>query len=689
MSDLPKHLQDLNPAQLEAVKHQDGPLLIFAGAGSGKTRVLTRRVANLVLTCGVHPARILAVTFTNKAAREMKHRVMQSFGSDFSSAWVSTFHSSCARILRSHAEALEYSQNFVIYDSQDANAALKRVYKKLKVDPNIIDPKSVMHRIDRAKNAYHFPDQIRNDRFMPEQISTLIADLYESYQQELRDNNAMDFGDLLCNTVTLFKLEPRILELYQDKFSYLLIDEYQDTNKVQYMLVKMLADKHHNLCVVGDDDQSIYAFRGATIENILNFKKDFAEAKVVTLDTNYRSTKSILNAANCIIAKNKRRQEKKMKTSNPAGEPLVCYVGFDEIDEAEFIVREMVYLLKGRAKPSQLAIFYRTNAQSRAIEEALCEVGIAYEIFGGHRFYERKEIKDILAYFRLVLNPKDNDAFLRIVNTPTRGLGATSVGQLVAFAESKRAPLLEALRLGLNEKASFLQGAVARKFFAFVSLIEELQEDAERTEKVLADTTCSTVERVNAFPAFLKGIAEKTDYLKRLQAEETQEAESRIENIYELFRVASEFVSRNMHDMEMPRMGEFLDRVSLSSDADKENTKRSGEKNNEEKVSLMTLHLAKGLEFDYVFLVGMEEGLLPHVRSLESEKDLEEERRLCYVGITRARKQLYLTRALSRQSFGRGNWYSGEPSRFLRELPEDLLEMRKSQNTSQSTRYVG
>ena len=678
------YLADLNPQQRQAVCHGNGPLLIFAGAGSGKTRVLTRRMTHLILEHNIHPGEILAVTFTNKAAQEMKSRVGQLLGNHQTPSWVSTFHSSCARILRRYAEALGYTSSFAIYDSSDSLAVIKRVYKKLNIDPRMLDPKMVRAKIDRAKNDYKFPDSFREDMYLPQIHANQIADVYEAYQQELHTSNAMDFGDLICNTVTLFKLEPSILVQFQSRFRQVLIDEYQDTNKVQYKLIQMLVENHQNICVVGDDDQSIYAFRGATIQNILNFKKDFPEARVITLETNYRSTKTILTAANAVISQNKNRQKKSMKTDNIQGDAIVFYPAYNEKEEARFLTREITACLNKGASAKQIAVFYRTNAQSRAIEEIFCENSIPYEIFGGHRFYDRKEIKDVLAYFRLLINEKDDEAFLRIINTPTRGLGPTSVGALQAFASEKKLPLFRALRQAIAEKASFLTSANTKKFDRFLSLLDELKGDLEQAQELLSSKTEKPerveIALVNSIAEVLKAIAEKSGYLDKLKKDDSPESQSRIENIYELMGVAAEFVRTQIAEKQKVDINNFLDRTSLSSDLDQENTKNTPDvsKKFDGKISLMTLHLAKGLEFDFVFLVGLEEGLLPHIRSFESKPALEEERRLCYVGITRARKKLFLSQALSREGAGRVNWNSGIPSRFLSELPRELLDERNN-----------
>jgi DNA helicase-2/ATP-dependent DNA helicase PcrA len=695
---LPSHLQNLNPEQYEAVVHHEGPLLVFAGAGSGKTRVLTRRIAHLIREHRVYPDEILAVTFTNKAAKEMKERVFSLLGREALPVWVSTFHASCARILRQQAKLLDFTENFAIYDTSDSLSVLKRVFAKKNVDHKLIDPRSMLGKIDRAKNDYLFPDSFRENRFLSEAQGALMAEIYEAYQQELHQANAMDFGDLLCNVVTLFKLEPKVLEGYQQKFRFQLIDEYQDTNKVQYELIRMLSARSKNLCVVGDDDQSIYAFRGATVQNILSFKKDFPEAKVVTLDRNYRSTQSILTAANCVISRNQNREKKTMRTDNPKGDPVFLFHGFDERDEAEFVVREIASLLSRGRKLSDIAIFYRTNAQSRAVEELLCENGIPYQIFGGHRFYDRKEIKDILAYLRLLLNPSDNEAFARIVNVPARGLGATSIGGLMAYANSEKLPLYPALRKALDSeiKIPFLSNANRKKFENFTILIEELSLELSAVNDQLSGIRDDVLasERVRALSRLLQAIATKSGYLAELKAEDTPEADSRIENIFELFEVAGEYVRKTLESNEVPTPFGFLERASLASDLDSENTKEvddagreqkmKGERKAQNAVSMMTLHLAKGLEFPVVFLLGVEEGVLPHSRSLDDRQALEEERRLCYVGFTRAMERLFLTRAKYRQTFGRNNYYSGLVSRFVDDLESSLLEERWSQMLSQN-----
>lgn len=672
------YLDALNPEQRQAVLHAGGPLLVFAGAGSGKTRVLTHRIAHLVLEHGVAPHRILAVTFTNKAAREMKERTAALFGHHGAPDWVATFHSIGVRILRRHARELEYQPGFAIYDSADSLSLVKRVCKKLKVDPKLLEPRTIRSQIDRAKNDYIFPDQLASWSNLPPHLSEIVSEVYTAYQEELLGANAMDFGDLLCNVVTLFALEPDIRQHYQEQFQHVLVDEYQDTNKVQYKLVSQLVARHHNLCVVGDDDQSIYAFRGASIENILNFQKDFPEARVVTLEQNYRSTKTILAAANAVIARNERRQRKILRTENETGGLIVGHKSFDEIDEASFISGEIARLTAQGISPAEIAVFYRTNAQSRAVEEALIEAGIAYEIYGSHRFYERKEIKDMLAYVRLLVNEQDNEAFLRIVNVPVRGIGAKSAANVVAYASRNQLAYLPALRAAAaDDSASFMKGAGGKKLRAFLALIDDLQASKEQAEALLSaeDVMENYDQKINALAGLINDIAKKSEYLERLRVQDTPEAESRLENIYELMTVASEFVRSAINNGGAARLADFLDRVSLTSDSDAENIEKHGAAAGAP-ISLMTLHLAKGLEFDAVFIIGFEEGLLPHVRSIVDEAALEEERRLCYVGMTRARKHLYLTRARTRQTFGRQSFYGGVPSRFIGDLPAELLDDR-------------
>ncbi|MCB0325778.1 MAG: UvrD-helicase domain-containing protein [Bdellovibrionales bacterium] len=689
------YLSDLNEAQKRAVLHTEGPLLIFAGAGSGKTRVLTRRIAHLLLERHAASYGIFAVTFTNKAAREMKERVQTLLPAAAPDIWVSTFHSSCSRILRAHADLLGYTSRFAIYDTSDSLSVLKKIFKRLDIDPRAVEPRAILSRIDRAKNDFRFPDSFEgtgsyggNSSFGAFYDGDNFADLYRAYQKELLQANAMDFGDLLCNVVTLFKLEPKLLARYQTRFSHLLVDEYQDTNHVQYLLIQQLAGAHRNLCVVGDDDQSIYAFRGATIQNILNFREDFPDAETVTLDLNYRSTETILSAANSLIARNRKRQPKQMRPVLDRGEPIIHYGAQDERDEARFIGEEIAALLRQDIAFNEIAVLYRTNAQSRALEEKFGALGIPYKIFGGFRFYDRKEIKDIVCYFRLLLNESDNEAFLRVINTPARGLGTTSVQALIEYAHSRETNLLSALTTALAENAPFLTAAARKKFSTFVQLIQKLRTEADRTQALLAE--CSPERFVQgqlpkdareSLARLLNNIAEHSGYLDALRKQDTLEAQERIENILELSNVGLDFVESSLADGITPSLQGFLDRAGLASDLDQNTAAASDESGpaaERECVSLMTLHLAKGLEFRVVFLPGLEEGLLPHSRSLQDRADIEEERRLCYVGMTRAKERLYLSHAFHRHTFGGPHWNGGQPSRFLGEIPLELLQSTMS-----------
>ena len=736
----PVDLSTLNPSQLDAVEHSEGPLLIFAGAGSGKTRVLTHRIARLIQEEIAFPWQILAVTFTNKAAKEMKERVellldgpgstspSQNSGSrEATSArtqsrliWISTFHSSCARILRRYCEHLGYTKNFAIYDTKDSVSLIKQLSKRLNIDPKLLPASSVMRQIDRAKNKNIDPDSYKSTLQGYNPTAEKIAELYSCYQDELLKCNAMDFGDLLCNTVALLKLSPVVLESLQEKFRYIHIDEYQDTNEVQYQLIRLLAEKYQNLCVVGDDDQSIYAFRGATIENILSFQRDYPDAEVITLSKNYRSTGNILKAANAVIAFNKRRRKKEMQTDRGDGEAIRFYATYTEKEEAEAISEEISSLRKSGIPYEEIAIFYRTNAQSRALEEGLCNYGIPYTIFGGLRFYDRKEIKDILSYYRLLLNPDDNQAFLRVVNTPTRGIGSTTVNAIIAAAEKNRISCYRTALLASEVESPVLETAneaakagdipiakskaAKEKIAAFCELIESLREEVAIAETKLSEAAPGKTDTISdeIIAEILQSIAVKSGYFSSLKSDKSEQGESRIENIWELCAVATEFIKQakrsqgadaearsnseetdvNQTESDAESVGlslqGFLERTSLVSDLDGENTRTANQgKKKQSGVSLMTLHLAKGLEFEVGFLTGMEDGILPHGRSFDSLESMEEERRLCYVGITRAKSQLYLTMAEHRSSFGSASRYSGGASRFLEEIPESvLLRMR-------------
>ncbi|MCB0332495.1 MAG: UvrD-helicase domain-containing protein [Bdellovibrionales bacterium] len=653
--DLPPYFIGLNPEQLKAASHVDGPILILAGAGSGKTRVLTHRIAHLVKAHSVSPKHILAVTFTNKASREMKERLASLLGSQASSLWASTFHSSALRILRRHAQKLGYSSDFVVYDTQDSKGVLKGILKEQNIDDSKYPVSLFQKAIDNAKNNY-----ISSEKYLEHHsgyVENIIADVYDRYQRALLASHAMDFGDLLVNVVRLFREHEDILRSYQAHLKYLLVDEFQDTNKVQYILIRLLAAPQNNLFVVGDDDQSIYAFRGATIHNILNFEKDFPGTKVVKLEQNYRSTARILDSANSVIAKNKERKAKKLWTESDQGKEIVTYAGYDESDEASYIAREIEKLRQTGHKLNEIAIFYRTNAQSRALEDALVQRSIPYRIYGGLKFYDRKEIKDILAYLRLLVNEADNQSFLRVINTPPRGIGPRSV-QAIRAAASEGESLMQACR-------NVASGT--KKLGVFIELMDEL---------FAASKTLPLYKLVEL-------TIERTGYGPKLKEMKDVTAESRLENLQELTSIAVTMSHQGETPEEDLRL--FLDRVSLTSseelpveEAHDQQDSPQEEETIPETVSLMTLHLAKGLEFPVVFFTGLEEGLLPHQKSSDTSFGVSEERRLCYVGMTRAMKQLYITRAKHRGMFSAGGGFgfgSGmrEPSRFVFDIPPSCL----------------
>ncbi|MCX8117127.1 MAG: UvrD-helicase domain-containing protein, partial [Desulfobacterota bacterium] len=643
-------LNDLNPAQRKAVLETEGPLLVLAGAGSGKTRVLTYRIAYLLQEKGVSPQNILAVTFTNKAAEEMRERVEALLGKAAKGIWISTFHSACARILRQHIDRLGFDRNFVIYDEEDQQRHLKEVMKALELDFKIFPPRAMQARIDRLKNEGIPPEEFRPSPFNV--FEKRLALVYEHYQEDLRRNNGVDFGDLLLFVRLLFRKHPDLLNTYQQRFGYVMVDEFQDTNLIQYQLIRTLVEPHQNLCVVGDDDQSIYRWRGAEVGNILNFEKDYPQAKVITLEQNYRSTGHILQAANQMVRENRLRKEKVLWTENPDGDLLTLYVAEDEADEAAFVVRKIADHVERRfsetgEKPYRdIAVFYRINAQSRAIEEELIKHHIPYTIVGGMKFYERKEIKDILAYLKLVANPADAVSLKRILNQPPRGIGEKTIERISAFASERDLPLFEGMKEAV--KGDWLSAGLRERIGGFVRLIEDLRQQAG-----VVPPSQLTLDLLS-----------KTGYLERLREEGTEVALSRMENIDELIQVMMDLEGKE----EDVTLETFLDRVSLVSEADLYEDRGNH-------VSLMTLHCAKGLEFPIVFMVGMEEGLLPHARRGEEREDLEEERRLCYVGITRAKKKVYLSRAERRYTFGTGR--ANPPSRFLDELPGELIEVEE------------
>ena len=659
---------DLNPSQREAVAMTDGPLLVVAGAGSGKTRVLTYRIAHLIRDLGVSPYGILAITFTNKAADEMKERVAQLVGSGVSRGmWVSTFHSACVRILRRDASMLGYRNSFSIYDDIDARRLVEFCVRDLDLDSKRFPPKAIRAAISNAKNELIDFETFAQQGSGP--YHEKVADVYRLYQQRLLEASAMDFDDLLMVTVELLGAFPSVLEHYQDRFRHILVDEYQDTNHAQYRLVQLLAAKHRNICVVGDSDQSIYAFRGADVRNILEFERDYPDARVIVLDRNYRSTQTILDAANSVIANNRGRKAKHLWTDLGTGDPVTVYKAEDEHDEAAFIAERLGALEDVGKRLSDAAVFYRTHAQSRVLEEVMVRYGVPYQVIGGPKFYDRREVKDVLAYLKALVNPDDEVAMKRIVNVPKRGIGSTSVGHIDRFSEANSISFWEALRRGdeIGRLTSRAQGQVAE----FVALLEHIASRAEEGPR-----------------AALQAVLDDTGYLAELEADGGLEALSRAENLKELLSVATEFEEtgpmtdlgdERWEDLDgMRRLALFLEATALVADLD--SMEESGA------VTLMTLHNAKGLEFPVVFMAGMEEGVFPHMRSLGDPDQLEEERRLAYVGITRAQEQLYLTHATTRNLFGSTNWNS--PSRFLGEIPEALQAEVEQRSRDRGTEQV-
>ena len=641
-------LELLNREQQEAVLHVDGPLLILAGAGSGKTRVLTYRIAHLIDECGVNPWNILAITFTNKAAGEMRERVDKIVGYGSESIWVSTFHSTCVRILRRYIDWLGYDTNFTIYDTEDQKTVMKSVCQKLQLDSKLYKERMLLNVISHAKDEYISPNEFLLEAkgdFRQEKI----AQVYVEYQKELKKNNALDFDDLLVKTVELFQSCPDVLEYYQNRFRYIMVDEYQDTNTVQFKFISTLARQYRNLCVVGDDDQSIYKFRGANIRNILDFEKVFPDAKVVKLEQNYRSTQNILNAANGVIANNRGRKEKALWTENEQGEPILFQQFQNGYEEAEYVSGEISKKVrKGEAEYQDFAVLYRTNAQSRLFEEKFLYANIPYKIVGGVNFYSRKEIKDILAYLKTIDNGKDDLAVRRIINVPKRGIGNVTLAKVQAYADSRDISFFEAL-----EEAGEIPGLgkAALKIQPFVHLIHEMRLS-------LADMSMQDL---------IQAILDKTGYAEDLKNEDTDESEARLENIDEFINKAVTYEE----GAEEPNLSGFLEEVALVADID-------SVEDGDNRVLLMTLHSAKGLEFPYVYLAGMEDGLFPSYMSIAADdptEEIEEERRLCYVGITRAMKELTITCARCRMV--RGETQYNNVSRFVREIPSELLA-RKS-----------
>jgi len=626
-------LEGLNPVQYEAVTHTTGPLLIVAGAGSGKTRVLTHRIAHLIKDQGVSPFEILAITFTNKAADEMKHRVAELVGPVAEKMWVSTFHSACVRILRRDAQRLGFPSSFTIYDQADTQRLTGYVIRDLGLDAKKFPPRSVHASISAAKNDDIGPIEYR------ERATTIferkISDVFTEYQARLLKAGAMDFDDLLVNTVEVFRQFPEVLESYQRRFRHVLVDEYQDTNRVQNELVLMLTAQSGDVCVVGDADQSIYKFRGADMRNIVEFENAFPDVTVVLLEQNYRSSQTILDAANAVIANNLGRKPKELWTEAGPGEAIVRYHADDEADEAQWIAHQIMHLKDSGHAWGDCAIFYRTNAQSRVIEEYLMRVGIPYKVVGGTRFYDRREVKDALAYLKATVNPADEVSVKRVLNTPKRGVGDSSVGRLDAYARSHGLTFVDALR---EAPAAGVTGRAVKGIEDFLKLLDDL-----------------TLFTDDGPAAVIEAAMQRSGYVSELEAEHSIEAEGRIENLAELVGAARDFGS----------IDEFLEQISLVADTDELDEDESS-------VVLMTLHSAKGLEYPVVFLIGLEDGVFPHLRSIGEPDELEEERRLAYVGITRARERLYLTHAWARTLYG-GTQYN-PPSRFLDEIPEGLVQ---------------
>ena len=635
----------LNPAQREAVAHTEGPLLIMAGAGSGKTKVLTCRIANL-LAQGVPPYRILAITFTNKAAAEMRDRVDRMIGENAKEVWLSTFHSFCARFLRREIEATElYRRNFVIYDTSDSQAVIKDCLKKLNLDEKQYAPNNILHAISNAKNQLQGPHTFKKlaDGFFQEKV----AEVYELYAQRLRESNALDFDDLLMVSVRLLEEQEDIRQKYQRRFQYILVDEYQDTNGAQYQLTKILAGAHHNLCVVGDADQSIYGWRGADIRNIMDFEQDYPDATTIKLEQNYRSTKTILAAANAVIEHNVQRKKKALWTENPQGEKITSYQAMDEKDEAHFVATTIMKQKDiFQASYGDMAILYRTNAQSRILEEGLMSAHIPYTMVGGLKFSDRKATKDIVAYLRVIFNPLDSVSLLRIINVPKRGIGQTSLSKLMEYAAANDLTLFDVIsNQDVLAAIPGITSRVKRPLELFTSFIFNIM--AIQTNLSMND--------------LISHVMQESGYQAELENDKKPESKERLENLKEFIGMAKEFMEKE----EQPTLENFLAQLSLVSDVDHADFA-------DDRVTLMTLHAAKGLEFPIVFITGMEEGIFPHSRALMDDDQMEEERRACYVGITRAERKLYLTHAAKRTLYGRAN--ANPASRFLAEIPKECLE---------------
>ena len=636
-----KYLDKLNPQQKEAALHTEGPLLILAGAGSGKTSTMTHRIAYLIKEQGVRPYQILAVTFTNKAAKEMRDRVEALIGTNLN-MWILTFHSACLRVLRKHAGVLGYDSDFVVYDPTDQKAAVKSILKEMDISDKKYTPAYFLSIISDCKEKALTPEEFLTENGTDPR-SMMIYQVYGAYETLLKKNNAMDFDDLLLNAVKVFEKDEFALREYQERFKYIMVDEYQDTNHIQYRFVKMLAEEHNNICVVGDDDQCIYQWRGADIRNILEFEKDFKDAKVIKLEQNYRSTANILAAAHSVIEKNHQRKNKKLWTSQEDGSKIAYFRADNERDEARYIAQEIDRMKSSDRKYSDFAILYRTNAQSRTFEEALSRRDIPYRVLGGLRYYDRKEVKDLISYMRLVQNPADDLALLRVINEPKRGIGAKTIEKLQALAKVRGESLLQTLMD--EEVVSGLSSKAAAGIRQMVAVIKEYYDEKDNLR--ISD--------------IYDGLLVKTGYMKMLEDQNTLEAEGRIENLMEFKSVIYDY---EKDDMQLS-LAEFMERIALLAEVDNHDE-------NENAVVLMTMHSAKGLEFPFVFLPGLEDGLFPGWRAFEREDGLEEERRLCYVGMTRAKERLWLTSAAMRTLYGKTD-YTRE-SQFLREVDKHLID---------------
>ena len=638
------NLETLNPAQREAVEKTEGPVLILAGAGSGKTRVLTTRIAHLVEDKGVQDANILAITFTNKAANEMRERVEETLGYDTKDMWISTFHSCCVRILRKDINKIGYNRSFVIYDSADQVTLVKDCLKELNLSDKVFEPKVIISTISGAKDKLYSPQKFKAMHLNDNRMSK-IADIYALYQDRLKRNSALDFDDLIYKTVELFKENPDVLEFYRNRFKYIMVDEYQDTSKAQYELIKLLAKEHQNICVVGDDDQSIYGWRGADIRNILEFERDYDDVHIVKLEQNYRSTQIILDAANTVISNNIERKRKKLWSEKKEGELIKIQLSEDEVCESDFVADMIAKISREQNRPYRdFAVLYRANAQARPVEDALNRSQIPYNIYGGTKFYERKEIKDLVAYLRVIQNPQDDITLKRIINVPRRGIGLRTIEKIEDRASLKQESMYSVL---IDIESNSEISTKARKSISeFVDIIGTLR----------------TIKEVYPVSKLIEKVLETTGYLDELSKDKSEEAQDRIDNLKEFISIAIEF-EQNSEEQDLET---FLTGVALTSE--------SSEEEQDDKVSLMTIHTSKGLEFPVVFLVGMEEGLFPISRAVRSmsESDIEEERRLCYVGITRAKEVLYMSLTQKRTLYGKTN--PSIQSRFMEELPKECIE---------------